>query len=91
MPPYALKGIVKNTNTQPCLITICGTGSCPPKVGRLPQMLSLPEKQNYPLQGLVYISREQTDAIRQAVPCNFSCSGVGPVQFENVEIENAAG
>ena len=35
--------------------------------GLLSQMLSLPEKWNYALQGLVYINREQIDAIRQAV------------------------
>ena len=35
--------------------------------GLLSQMLSLPEKWDYTLQGLVYINREQTDAIRQAV------------------------
>ena len=35
--------------------------------GLLSQMLSLPEKWDYTLQGLVYINREQIDAIRQAV------------------------
>ena len=35
--------------------------------GLLSQMLSLPEKWDYTLQGLAYINREQTDAIRQAV------------------------
>ena len=35
--------------------------------GLLSQMLSLPEKWAYTLQGLVYINREQIDAIRQAV------------------------
>ena len=35
--------------------------------GLLSQMLSLPEKWDYTLQGLAYINREQIDAIRQAV------------------------
>ena len=35
--------------------------------GLLSQMLSLPEKWDYTLQGLAYINREQLDAIRQAV------------------------
>ena len=35
--------------------------------GLLSQMLSLPEKWDYTLQGLAYINREQTDAICQAV------------------------
>ena len=35
--------------------------------GLLSQMLSLPEKWDYTLQGLTYINREQIDAIRQAV------------------------
>lgn len=35
--------------------------------GLLSQMLSLPEKWDYTLQGLACINREQTDAIRQAV------------------------
>ena len=35
--------------------------------GLLSQMLSLPEKWDYILQGLAYINREQLDAIRQAV------------------------
>ena len=33
----------------------------------LSQMLSLPEKWDYTLQGLAYINREQIDAIRQTV------------------------
>ena len=33
--------------------------------GLLSQMLSLPEKWDYTLQGLAYINREQIDAIRQ--------------------------
>ena len=35
--------------------------------GLLSQMLSLPEKWDYTLQGLAHINREQLDAIRQAV------------------------
>ena len=35
--------------------------------GLLSQMLSLPEKWDYTLQGLAYINRKQIDAIRQAV------------------------
>ena len=35
--------------------------------GLLSQMLSLPEKWDYTLQGLACINREQIDAIRQAV------------------------
>ena len=35
--------------------------------GLLSQMLSLPERWDYTLQGLAYINREQLDAIRQAV------------------------
>ena len=35
--------------------------------GLLSQMLSLPEKWDYTLQGLAYINREQIDAVRQAV------------------------
>ena len=35
--------------------------------GLLSQMLSLPEKWDYTLQGLAYINREQIDTIRQAV------------------------
>ena len=35
--------------------------------GLLSQMLSLPKKWDYTLQGLAYINREQIDAIRQAV------------------------
>ena len=35
--------------------------------GLLSQMLSLPEKWDYTLQGLAYINREQINAIRQAV------------------------
>ncbi len=35
--------------------------------GLLSQMLSLPEKWDYTLQGLAYINREQIDAIRQAI------------------------
>ena len=35
--------------------------------GLLSQMLSLPEKWDYTLQGLAYINREQIDAIRQTV------------------------
>ncbi len=35
--------------------------------GLLSQMLSLPEKWDYTLQGLAYINREQIDAIRKAV------------------------
>ena len=35
--------------------------------GLLSQMLSLPEEWDYTLQGLAYINRKQTDAIRQAV------------------------
>ena len=39
----------------------------PESQGPLSQMLSLPEKWDYTLQGLAYINREQIDAIRQAV------------------------
>ena len=74
-PLYALKGaemtvfhVAKNTNYTVMSNHHLRNRELSLKAkGLLSQMLSLPEKWDYTLQGLAYINREQTDAIRQAV------------------------
>ena len=74
-PLYALKGaemtvfhVAKNTNYTVMSNHHLRNRELSLKAkGLLSQMLSLPEKWDYTLQGLAYINREQIDAIRQAV------------------------
>ncbi len=74
-PLYALKGaemivfhVAKNTNYTVMSNHHLRNRELSLKAkGLLSQMLSLPEKWDYTLQGLAYINREQLDAIRQAV------------------------
>ena len=74
-PFYALKGakmtvfhVAKNTNYTVMSNHHLRNQELSLKAkGLLSQMLSLPEKWDYTLQGLAHINREQLDAIRQAV------------------------
>ena len=74
-PLYALKGaemtvfhVAKNTNYTVMSNHHLRNRELSLKAkGLLSQMLSLPEKWDYTLQGLAHINREQLDAIRQAV------------------------